>query len=145
VTTACECARLSLPVWERYYLEDRTPHVAIETAERWTRGEATLEEVQSAADASYSAADASCSAGAAASAASAVAYAAYAGACASTYAAASAAAYAYASDAAYTASAYASYAASAYASDAAARASVLRECADIVRRHYPEPPAIEEE
>ena len=46
VLAACACARTAL----RYVLagEDR-PRVAIETAERWARGEATIAEVRSAA------------------------------------------------------------------------------------------------
>ena len=48
VTTACECARLSLK-----YIPDGElrPLKAIETAEKWARDEATLEEVRAAADA----------------------------------------------------------------------------------------------
>ena len=52
VLAACACARTAL----RYVLagEDR-PRVAIEMAERWARGEATIAEVRSAAAAAYAA------------------------------------------------------------------------------------------
>ncbi|WP_340641165.1 putative immunity protein, partial [Staphylococcus pseudintermedius] len=50
VTAACLCARQSLvhvrPGEER-------PRIAIETAERWVRGEATIEEVREARSAAY--------------------------------------------------------------------------------------------
>jgi hypothetical protein len=117
VLAACECARLALPFVQK---GETRPLTAIETAEKWARGEEgiTLEQVRAAASAAY-AADAA-DAAYAADAASAAAYAA---------AAASAAAYA---------AAAASAAAS--AADAAQRKEVLATCADIVRRHYPEPP-----
>jgi hypothetical protein len=83
------------------------PLRAIETAEAWTRGEATIEEVRTAADAAYTYDAASVSA----------AYAAYA------------AAVAVSAAVAYAASAVAAYA----ATPAAARSSSLREMADIVR------------
>ena len=148
VLCACECARLSL-----HYVpagEDR-PRVAIETAERWARCEAgvTLDDVRAAAYAAAYAADAADAAVAVAYAADA-AYAAYAYA-AYAYAADAAYAAAYAADAAYAAACaayaadaavYAAYAADAAAYAADARARTLRECADIVRRHYPEPPVI---
>ena len=57
-------------------------------------------------------------------------------------------AYADASAAAYAADAYAAYDAAAAAAAAAGRANAvhratLRQCADIVRTHYPEPPPLE--
>jgi hypothetical protein len=107
VLAACACARTALvhvPPGE-----DR-PLRAIETAERWARGEATEEEVGVAVD---------------------DAYAAYAAA-AAAYAAAHAADAAYAAYAAYAA-AHAAYAA-AYA---ATRAASLRSQADLVRREIP--------
>ena len=56
VLAACACARTALK-----YIpagEDR-PRIAIETAEAWTRGEATIEQVRTAADAAaHAAADA---------------------------------------------------------------------------------------
>ncbi len=70
VLAACECARLALPYVPSG--EDR-PRAAIETAERWTRGEATMAEVRGAAAYAYAAAYA---AYAAAYAADAAAYAA---------------------------------------------------------------------
>jgi len=102
VMAACACARLALvhvPAGEM------RPLAAIETAEAWCRGEATIEQVKAARDAAWR-----CPASAAAAAASA-AYAAYA----------DAAAYA------------AAYAASAAAS-AAGRSSTLARCADEVRK-----------
>ena len=104
---ACGCARSVLhlvPVGE-----DR-PRIAIETAEAWAAGIATLAEVRAAADAAY-------------------AYAADA-ADAAAYADAAYAAYAAAADAVYAA--VAAYAA-AYASDA--RRKSLAASADIVRQH----------
>lgn len=135
VLAACDCAVLALPVWERRHPRDGRPHEAIRMARLWARGEATLEAVQRAtetyyvAEAAYTAdaanaaygfdaSDAACCA--AAEAADAVAYAAYA--------------------------AYATWAAAVEAgADAAVEAErrrILRECAEIVRRYYPEPPAL---
>ena len=74
VRAACACARESL---KHVRAGDDRPHIAIETAERWTRGEATIDEVQTAAvDAAYAAADAAYAAAAAAYAAASAAYAA---------------------------------------------------------------------
>jgi hypothetical protein len=77
VLAACECARLSL---DKVTPGDDRPRIAIETAEKWARGEATLEQVRSAAYAAYAAADAADAAADAAAyaAADADAYAAYA-------------------------------------------------------------------
>jgi len=125
VLTACKCARLSL----KYVEKDETrPLQAIEIAEKWARGEASIKQVRDAVYAASSA-DAADAADAAAYAADAAAYfaasAAYA-AYAAAYAAASAA------DAAYAA---------AYAADAAdaadAEKETLAKCADIVRKDYP--------
>ena len=128
VRAACECARLALP-----HTKDPRVLSCIETAEKWTRGEATIEEVRVLRSVAEAAA-----ASAAASAAAASASAAYA-----AYAAASAAASA--ADAAYAAAsapaaaaAYAPAAAAAYAD--AARAKVRAECAAIVRKHIPSLP-----
>ena len=72
VRAACDCARLA---WE---LQDTAGHAAIETAEAWCHGEATIEQVQAAAYAAF-AADAAADAYAAAAAyAAAYAAAAYA-------------------------------------------------------------------
>jgi hypothetical protein len=137
VLATIECARLALPFFERKRPNDRRPREALDIAERWGRGGAvTQQEIEDAADdardAAY-AAYAAASAAASASAANASAYAAYAAAYAS-----------YADDAstAARASAAAAYAAfvsaDAASSDAAAsRASLLAQCADIVRRHMP--------
>ena len=89
VLAACACARTALkyvPVGE-----DR-PRIAIETAEAWTRGEATIEQVRTAAyaaDAACAAADAAYAAAAHAAytAAYAAAHAAYAAAACAAYAA----------------------------------------------------------
>mgnify|MGYP007071594639 CR=1 FL=1 len=107
VRAACDCARLALPTWEARYPDDARPRTAIETAERWVRGEATLDDVRAASAAAYAAACAAAYAAAYASAATA-----YAAACAAS--AASAAAYA------ATCTAY-------------ARASTLAQCADLAR------------
>ncbi len=110
VLTACACARLSL----RYVKKgEKRPLIAIQIAEKWARGKATIEEVRKAAAAdaaAYAAADA------AAYAADAAAYAAYA-------------------------AAYAAYAAAAdAAADDAALNKMLKKCANIVRKFYPNPP-----
>ena len=143
VTAACLCARQSLvhvrPGEER-------PRIAIETAERWTHGEATINEVQIARNAAADDAAAACAAAydadadaaayAAAYAAYAAAYAADAAAYAAAYAA-DAAAYAYAADADADAAAYAAdaaaYAAYAAAAAYAARRKSLAESARLVR------------
>ena len=116
VLAACACARTALDFVPKGELR---PLRAIETAERWARGEASLQEVRADADAAYAYAYAY-------DAAYAAAYAAYAAA----YATAAAAA-----DAAYAAHAAASHAAdAAYDAAYAARSKTLAECADIVRR-----------
>jgi hypothetical protein len=129
VLAACECARLSLKYVKAG--EDR-PLKAIETAERWAHGKATIEEVRAAADAADATALASASAAFAAALAAFAAFAA-----ATAFAAA---------DAAFAASsaAFAAFAAAfaAYAADA--RKKVLAQCAYIVRKHYPKPPMKEE-
>ena len=128
VLAACDCARLALPRWESRYPADLRPRRAIGIAEAWARGRLsapTLADVQAAASAASASADAAyaaCAYGAAAAAAT----------------SASASVYAYASASASAATAYAAYAVYADADDA--RAATLAECADIVRRHYPEPP-----
>ncbi len=120
VLCACECARLSLKYVKR---GEERPRIAIETAEKWARGDGpTLDDVRAAADAAY--ADAA---------------AAYAADAAAAYAAADAADAAYAdADAAYAAANAAAYAAAADA----ARTKTLAVCADIVRKHYPKAPRI---
>jgi len=113
VIAACACARTAL----KYVKEGKKqPRICIETAERWARGKATIEEVGQARSAAYAA----------------YAYAADAYA----YAAAAAAAAAYA---AYAADAYAAaaYAAAAYAYAAAAAADrkrYFKKCAALVRK-----------
>jgi hypothetical protein len=129
VTAACQCARLAL---KHVPAGETRPLKAIETAEAWVRGDATIEQVRAAADA-------------AADAAAYAAYAAYAAAdAAAAYAAAAAAAHA--AHAAAAAYAYAAYAAAAYAAadyaaaDAAradARAKAMKECAALVRETIP--------
>ncbi len=56
VRAACACARTTL---DRVPAGEERPRRAIEAAEAWTRGEATLDQVRQAANASYAAADAS--------------------------------------------------------------------------------------
>ena len=132
VLAAVACARLALPIWKKRYPDDNRVEVCLDTAEKWARNEATLEALQVARRNCYAA---SCrrrrrlrlrllrrrrrfayaaSAADAASSASAAA------------------------DAAFAAAAYAAYASS--ASAASARAATLKQCADIVRKHYPKPP-----
>jgi len=149
VLAACECARLTL---DHVPVDDERPRLAIETAERWARGEGgvTLEDVNMAADAAAAYYAAAAAVAAAAYAAAAAYYAAAAAVAAAYYAdaddaaTASDAAYAAtASDAAYAATASdAAYAATyaadaAYAAYAATRAATLKACAAIVRKHYP--------
>jgi hypothetical protein len=160
VLAACACARLALMHVEKG--EDR-PRLAIETAEKWARGEdgVTLADVRKAADAAYAADSAAAAAAYDAAAAAAADYAAaddaandtaadYAAAAAADYAAAAAAAYdaaaAYAAAAAdyAAAAAAADYAAAAYddaaAAYAAAKKRTLKKCAELVRGFYPEVP-----
>jgi hypothetical protein len=121
VLATCGCARLAL----RYVPKgEHRPRQTIETAERWARGKASLEDVCVAADAAY-----------AAYAADDVTYAAYAAAYAyaATYAAA------VATNAVTYAAAVATDAAQAASSDAARRRT-LAKCADIVRQHFPRAP-----
>jgi hypothetical protein len=110
VLAACDCAETAL----RHVPEgEDRPRKAIKTARAWARGEATLDEVRTAA---YADADADADAAAAAAA----------------YAAAAAA---YAADAAAAAAAYAAYAAHAAYARRKARAKALKKCAAITRRH----------
>jgi hypothetical protein len=120
VLAACGCARKAL---KNVPEGEERPRIAIEAAEAWCRGEASIEDVRAAADAARAAAYA---ARAAADAADAAAYAARAAAYAA-YAAADAA------DAAARAAAYAAYA----AADAAAEAASLAQSANIVREVIP--------
>jgi hypothetical protein len=145
VLAACACARLALPY---VAVGEPRPLRAIETAERWARGEgASLVDVRTAAYAARAAAaDAAYAADAAADAAAYAADAAADAAYAAIFAARAAAAdAAYAADAAADAAAYAADAAAdaAYAAAAdadaadAAGAKVLRECAGLVRARIP--------
>ena len=77
VLVACDCAELSLPIFEKEYPNDKRPRLAIEAARAWANGDGTIEQVRSAADAAYAAADAVNAAHAA--------YAAYAAAHSATY------------------------------------------------------------
>ena len=109
VLAACDCARLVLHLDTD---EQERPRKAIEAAEAWTRGAATIEDVRAAAYAAAAYADA-----------------AYADADAAAAAYADAAAYA-----AYAADAAAAAAAAAYADAAYARVSMRHECAMAVRK-----------
>ena len=150
VRAACACARTALPHVPPG--EDR-PRLAIELAEAWCNGRATIVEVHTAA--AYAAAYAAYADADAAYAANAAAYAAYAAAAyaanAAAYAAYAAADAAYAADAAnaaaYAAAAYAAYAAdasyaaaayAAYASYAAWSKAHLKMCV-LVRALIPCP------
>jgi len=118
VWTACQCARLSL----KYVTEgEKRPLITIETAEKYTKGLATLQEVRAAYADAY--ANAVYISAAAAYAAATAAYAADATA-----------------DGTYTAAA-ATYAADATA-DAAAKNKILKQCANIVRENYHKVPKL---
>lgn len=119
VLAACDCARFALP-----FIPDETERAdsctRIETAEAWTRGEATLEQVRAAADA----------------AADTVSYATHATTAIHSAAYATVAA-AYAADAAHSAAADTVAAHAAAAATAAARQVTYRTCANIVRSRIP--------
>jgi hypothetical protein len=131
VLAACDCAETAL----RYVPQgEHRPRLAIETARRWAGGQATVEEVRSAAYAAYAAyaARAACAAARAADAA----YAADA-ACA----AARAARAADAADAACAAAAAACAARAAYAAYAACAAdAAYAEMCRLIRTRWPECP-----
>jgi hypothetical protein len=118
VFTCCQCARLTLP----YVQEDEfIPLEAIETAEKYCRDEATLDEVRAAAAAKVAYA---ANVAHAIYVTDAAVYVAYTANAAAAYAVAYIAAVG-AADAAYTANAAAD-----------ARQEILRQCADIVRQYY---------
>jgi hypothetical protein len=119
VLAACDCAETALKYVKAG--EDR-PRIAIETARKWARGEATLDKVRTCAAA----------ADAAAAAYGADAYGADAAAAAAYGAANAAAADAAAADAG--AAAAAAYAGAADAGAADARSKTLQTCADLVRK-----------
>lgn len=158
VLAACECARLSLPIFEARYPGDKRPRRAIETAEAWARGEpgVTIERVRSAAHAATNAAVATYAASAAADAAANAALAVYAPdatadtaatrvATTTVAAAVADAAYlAYVAHAAHTAHAAAAVATYAAITAANALRAALKQCADIVRKHYPACPLKDE-
>jgi hypothetical protein len=150
VRAACACARTAL---SHVPAGEERPRIAIETAEAWARGEATLDDVRRAARYASNAAAAAYAATAAADAAHAAtaddaahaadaaadAAAAYAAAAAAAYADAAAHAAAYADDDAHAAAhAAATAAADARAAAyAARRAASLARSADIVREIIP--------
>ena len=123
VLAACDCAALALP-----QARDACVGSCIDTARRWARGEAFIEELRAAAEAVVAEA------------------AAEAAAWATAWAARSAARSAWATNAAWAAAEAAEAAAwateAAYAAGAA-QAATLAQCADIVRRHYPTPPTLQ--
>ena len=119
VLAACECARLALKYVPK---GEKRPLRAIETTERWAKGQATLKEVKSAAAAAYAAYAAYLVTPAY------IAYAAYA---------AYAAAIAYAAGAA---NAVADAAAAATTISSTACDSLLLEEAKIVRKYFPKYP-----
>src|ERR1019366_8912700 len=49
VLAACDCAELSLSIFEKKYPNDKRPRAAIDTARKWATGESTIEELRSAA------------------------------------------------------------------------------------------------
>jgi len=118
VLAVCECARLSLKYVKK---GEERPLKAIETAEKWAKGQTTIEEVREAAAVASAAYAAAAVAAASAAYAVAAAYAAADVAASAAYAAAAAAAATYAAAAAADdAAAYAAYAAAAHAAHAAA-------------------------
>jgi hypothetical protein len=116
VVVCAEVAELVLPIFEKKYPDDKRVRECIETCKRYVAGNATLEELISARSAADAAASAASYAYAASYAADAAAYAAAADADAYAYAAASAASAADAAD---------------------ARKSMLKQSAELVRKHYP--------
>ena len=137
VRAACACARTTLKFVKPG--EDR-PRIAIETAEKWTVGQATIEDVSAAAAAASAYAAAASYAADVASSAAAFAAASYAADVASSAAAfaSSAAAFAaasYAADVASSAAAFAA-AAAAFAADAA-RDKTKAEIIVIIIREIP--------
>ena len=128
-------AREALPIYERKCPNDPRVRTCLDTLDRYAAGGATLEEVSdAAADAASAARSATWSYACAAESA---AYAAYA---AKSYAYA-----AYAACAAESAAWSAADAAWSYAADAdadAARVSMQKKTADIVRQHYPAAPEL---
>ena len=124
VGALADCAALSLKFYEKEYPKDKRVRDCINTCRKYTKGQATDEELGTAAYAAY---DAAYDASAAYASAASAAYA-YAAASAAYAANASAAAAAYAS-----AAANAAYAAAAYA----AKTETLEKCADIFRKHFP--------
>jgi hypothetical protein len=120
VLAACDCAELAL----KYVpLGEDRPKEAIETARKWARGEATIAQVRKTADA----------------VAAATAYAVNAAKAAYAVNAAKAAYAVNAATAAYAAY-WAAYAAYWVTAKATAKKETLKKCADIVRKHYPNPP-----
>jgi hypothetical protein len=122
VAAACACARLALP---HVPAGEERPRIAIETAEAWCRGEATIEQVRASASSA---------------AASASAYSAYSAA----YSYSASASASSAADAVYSASFASSSASSAdaasdFSAADASRTETLRQCADICRRMLPMP------
>jgi len=132
VLAACACARTALKYVPAG--EDR-PRIAIETAEAWTRGEATMGQVRKAAHAATSAAYYAATDAAADAAYVATPAAYYAAADAAAHAATSAAYYAAADAAAHAATSAASAVNAAYAADCYATAH--KQMADIVRKIIP--------
>jgi hypothetical protein len=138
VIAVCDCAELSLPIFEKKFPKDNRPRLAIETARKWANGIGTTEDVKKVADAAQDAAyavnasvygaNAGVDAAYTANAAADTAYAASA-----AYAAANAAANAAYAAYAASAAAYAANAYAAYAANAAADTAVLKQCADICR------------
>jgi len=128
VRAACRCAREALPIFEDRRPGDGRPRKAIETAEAWCDGRATLDEVRSAARAASRSSFAARSTYAVADAAVAAACAAAVAACADLYAVATCAddTAAYAADAIYVADPVAS-----------SRAKTLRDMAATVRGIIP--------
>jgi len=112
VRIACECARLALPHYEREYPDDNRVRNCIETVERWLEGNATDDELQTAARAAWEAAEVA----------------------------------ARAAEVAAWAAARAAWEAAEVAAEVAAWAAALvemqKQCADIVRKYFPDVPQL---
>lgn len=131
VAIACECARLTLDIFEEQFPDDKRPRNAIELCERYAAGEDIFfEDIRNASYAAWNASAAAWNASYAALSASAAAWNASGAALSASDAAVSA------SDAALSASA-----AALSASGAALRAILLKAC-DIIRKHFPKCPKV---
>lgn len=122
VLCACECARLSLPIYEKKYPNDNRVRNCIEVAERWAKGKTTIEELREARSVAHAASGADYGD-------------AYVSACV---------AYIAADVADVTDVGYGDADVGAYVSNVATYVltSNQSKCAAVVRKHYPSPPGL---